>query len=87
MDSYTRDLQGAIKRRLLRELEKESAGSSIVNNLYGGGSSEKQSGGIQDSMLSGQDPFDYYVDIARKSDPEDPKGWSKTVHRHRGKKE
>lgn len=86
MSSYDKELKAALKRRIVRELEKEQSPSSIVNNLYGGGS-EKQSGGIQDSMLSGEDPFEYYVDISRKSDPNDPKGWLKSVHRHRGKKE
>ena len=90
-------LIAAMRRKIMREIEREQGGATpIVNNVYGG-----HLGGI-----AGQQPaqgadmgddYDYLVDIARENvepgdiDPSDPEGqrkfqrdgWFKRVHRYR----
>lgn len=71
----------ALRKRILKDMQKgEGQGSSIVNNLYGGGSSHESGGPIGKDVL---DPgaFDYYVDIAKEADKDG--NWKKKVHRYR----
>lgn len=100
----------AARKRLLAELGG-GGGSHIENNIYGapglgGGEAQAGGGGLFDSLSGadkggGEDPFDYFVDIARQnvdagqmnpfSDPDNPEvfdnsGWAKRVHRFRGSK-
>lgn len=94
----------AARKRLLAELDPElrkaesSANrASVVNNVYGGGHGSG-GGGLMDQLGgaaqggSGEDPFDYFVNIQRKDLPDvnpvtgKPAGWEKTVHRYRQEK-
>ena len=91
------DLIRAIRRRLLAEIEKQDSGMDrIVNNVYGGpgmAGKEPSGGGVFDQLQGqdgGDDPFQYYVDIARRNvtDPENPDkviGWDKSVKRYKKK--
>jgi len=91
MPSFERELDRAIKARILQEIAAKQERAQIVNNLYGGGAS--QGGGLQDrfspSEAQAEDPFDYFVDIERTPiDPQNPDlGWKKKVRRYRDKKE
>jgi len=93
-----REIQSAIKRRIIEEINSRAVGNtSTINNYAGNGGSAKSSDGeartLSERMLSGDDdPFDYKVMIARKDSPninkstKKPDGWAKQVHRYRTKK-
>jgi hypothetical protein len=98
-DIQDQDLIRAIRRRLLAEIEKAGQGAPvdrIVNNVYGspGTHGGNDAGGIFGALgnaaPSENDPFEYYVDIARRNvtDPETDKviGWDKNVKRYTKKK-
>lgn len=79
-----RELVEAMKRRILREIEKQdsAAPASIVQHLYNGGgaaSSPEHSQGISEQALANPELYDYMVDIERKNTPE---GWTKQVKRY-----
>ena len=77
-----RELVEAMKRRILREIDKQdNHPASIVQHLYGqgGDSSSEHSKGISEQALSNPELFDYMVDIERKNTPE---GWTKQVKRY-----
>ncbi len=80
----------AVRKRILKQLEKEEGSANVTNNMYAGGmDNASHTGGVMSQLGSGQgeDPFDYLVDIERddKRDPETGKvmGWKKKVHRYR----
>ncbi len=85
---YRDQLNAAIRKRLLAEIEQGRGGSgqSVVNNVYGGGAPAAGGGGIREMMGSPEDR-DYFVDIEREDLPDinpatgKPKGWKKKVHR------
>lgn len=83
-DRFDEEVKAAVKARILRELQREEKQAQIVNNLYGSGNLPASSGGLQDRFSPDEDPFEYLVDITRENTP---KGWKKTVHRHRKLKE
>lgn len=96
----------AIRKRLLEEISSPKEVDRIINNVYGAGPSAGQptSGvmgqlGNTGDVPEGEDPFDYFVDIAKRNVSEDeidpetgevigqkPIGWDKNVHRYRKKK-
>lgn len=85
---YRAQLNAAIRKRLLSEIDR-GGGQSVVNNVYGGGVGAP-GGGIREMMAEGADDpamRDYYVDIEREDMPDinpatgKPKGWRKKVHR------
>lgn len=88
---YNQQINAAIRRRLLAEIERGNGGQSVVNNVYGGGGQGggELGGGIREAMAEDIDPAlrDYYVDIERTDSDEvhpvtgKPKGWKKKVHR------
>lgn len=90
-DEYNSQLQAAIRRRLLEEIEGRRGGgpSPVVNNVYGGGVGGG-GGGLREQMAGGDDmdpaARDYFVDILREDldinpDTDKPRGWRKKVHR------
>ena len=92
MRNFERELDRAIKARILQEIEAKQERAQIVNNLYGGGGAPepRDGGGLQDRFSpAGEDPFDYFVDIERVPiDPKDPaQGWKKKVRRYRTPKD
>jgi hypothetical protein len=88
-DQYNQQLQEAIRRRLLEEVEgKRGGAASVVNNVYGSAGGGGQGGGLMDSWGGGGgEERDYFVDILREDLDEineatgKPKGWRKKVHR------
>jgi hypothetical protein len=93
---YRTQLNAAIRKRLLAEIERgQGGGQSVVNNVYGGGAPAAiGGGGIREMAGAGGgdddiDPAsrDYYVDITREDLPDinpltkKPVGWRKKVHR------
>lgn len=91
---YQQQMNAAIRRRLLAEIERgnQGGGQSIVNNVYGGGGAQggEIGGGIREAMAEDIDPAlrDYYVDIEREDLPGinpatgKPVGWRKKVKRY-----
>lgn len=83
-----KEIERAIRARILAEIERRAEASQVVNNVYSGG----QSGGVQDRFGpadSGEDPFDYFVDINRREAKDkdgNVVGWDKGVHRYRSPK-
>lgn len=79
----------AVRKRLLREIQREQAQQGMVtNNVYGGGigghSGMGQDSGLMEKMQA-DDPYDYQVDISRM--PGEVEGsWNKKVTRTRLKK-
>ena len=88
MRGFERELDRAIKARILQEIAAKAERAQVVNNLYGGGAPERTGGGLQDRFSPTEDPFDYFVDIERTPiDPERPElGWKKKVKRYRDAK-
>jgi len=89
-DDYNKQLQEAIRRRLLEEIGSSRGGQAITNNVYGGGLTggvRGQMSGEGEDMPMPKDERDYFVDILREDLPEineatgKPKGWRKKVHR------
>lgn len=90
MASYEREIEKALKARIMDELSARQQ-AQVVNNMYAGGGS--QGGSVQERMGSsapdGEDPFDYFVDIQRRAVNDkdgNPIGWDKSVHRRRAPK-
>lgn len=86
----------ALRKRLLEEAGGQRGQGTIVNNVYGGSPFNQQGGaqkGVLEGLMSegeeGQDPFEYFVDIARRDVTEggEKVGWDKTVRRYRKKKD
>jgi hypothetical protein len=77
---FSKELDRAIKARILEEIQRKKE-SQIVNNLYGSGG-----GSLQERMPQMaepvDEPFDYFVDIERTPGKE-PGSWSKRVRRYR----
>lgn len=82
----------AMRKKILREIDREQQ-ASIVNNVYSGGGATPV-GGVMQALgnNSGEeeiDPgmFDYFVDIEREpafhNEAGKPEGWKKKVHRYR----
>lgn len=86
MARYEREIERAIKQRILEELaNKQQKQAAIVNNLYGSHDSG-HAGGLQDRFSPVEDALDYFVDISRE--PGEAEGsWKKTVHRYAKPKE
>lgn len=93
----------ALQARLLADIERRQE-AAITNNVYGAGPQGSSSGGMGGLAAemqrgspvsdSGDDPFDYFVNINRRDvfDPSDPEGkkklgWDKEVHRYRAPKD
>lgn len=95
----------AVRRRILDEVSAKQAASSIINNnLYGGSAhagGASDTGGVMGLLgggnggvtpANGDDPYSYFVDVARKDLPINPEtgkpmGWEKSVHRYKKRKD
>jgi len=77
------DLVAAARRRILRELEKEQGGASVVNNI-GGGLPVSLRDQMSQVAPSGSPEDDYYVAIRREANKKG--GWDKMVRRFKAQK-
>lgn len=79
------DLLAAVRRRILREIEKNESSPSMS-------APSREGSSIQDMMSGNPEDWDYYVDITREDLPEinpatkKPVGWKKSVHRRATKR-
>lgn len=83
--SFEDQLQEAIRKRLLEEISS-SKQAQVINNLYGGGSSQGSSS-IREAMAPTFNPrdYEYFVEINKtpKFGPEGENlGWEKLVRRY-----
>jgi hypothetical protein len=84
MNPMDDELVAAARRRILRELEREQAGASVVNNIGGGLPVT-----LREQMASAVSPEgspedDYYVAIRREANKKG--GWDKMVKRFKAQK-
>jgi hypothetical protein len=82
-------LLDAIRKRYLREIEKENQASSINNIINNSPASAPGMAAAMGGVTP--DDSDYYVDILREDLPDinpatgKPAGWNKSVHRYKRK--
>lgn len=83
MNPMDDDLIAAARRRILRELEREQGGASVVNNI-GGGLPVTLKDQMSQVTPEGSPDDDYYVAIRREANKKG--GWDKMVKRFKAQK-